>query len=189
MAVKRAIFSFPLTHTFSTILSQSCHRLERPVSLLYACITRLHHYLFRFSTEDGGSMFLKSVGTDWWDSWCCNQDVYLKKLFLFYHFQYSKCFDTQSDFNLFATLQHEVQEKKQCAMTEILSQHVQISFLLVWPVQFQCLHFLDFMCMQAGTVVENSVHSCLQSSVVAWWISMCQGRSPHNLFQLSPPSV
>ena len=41
IALKRAIFPFPLTHTGSGTLSHSSHRLDRPLSLQSACISLL----------------------------------------------------------------------------------------------------------------------------------------------------
>ena len=58
IALKRPIFPFPLAHTGSGILSHSCHRLDRPLSLQGDCISRLHPCSSHFSIEDYGSMLL-----------------------------------------------------------------------------------------------------------------------------------
>jgi hypothetical protein len=59
ISLKRAIFPFPWAHTGSGILSHSCLRFDRPLSLQGACISRLHPYSSHFSTEDDGSMLLQ----------------------------------------------------------------------------------------------------------------------------------
>jgi len=59
IALKRAIFPFPWAHTGSGILSHSCHRFDRPLSLQGACISRLHPCSSHFSTEGDGSMLLQ----------------------------------------------------------------------------------------------------------------------------------
>ena len=57
--LKRALFPFPLAHTGWGILSHSCHRLDRPLTLQGASISRLHPYSSYFSTdEDDGRMLL-----------------------------------------------------------------------------------------------------------------------------------
>jgi hypothetical protein len=47
-----------LAHTGLGILSHSCHRLDRPLSLQGASISKLHPCSSHFSIEDGGSMLL-----------------------------------------------------------------------------------------------------------------------------------
>lgn len=60
IAQKRAIFPFPLTDTGSGILSHP-HRLDRSLSVQGACTSRLHPCSSDFSTEDDGSMLLKTT--------------------------------------------------------------------------------------------------------------------------------